>query len=560
MASFPRALTALFLLSSVACVDTRSPGDPTPAELPPPKPISDGVLVDFADPLAEVPPFGFGMHTSVYDNALHEPTTPAALNQAGITMLRYPGGGYADNYHWSVHRLSPFHSSGELSSGYLADRSDFPNYMLGLVESSGAAVMITVNYGSNLQSAPVRAQNAPIVEAEDGGPGEPKEAAAWVAYANGDADDETVIGEDSTGVDWKTVGYWASLRASAPVAGNDPENFLRIEHPEPFGIVYWEIGNEVFGNGYHGQNYEEDLHVPYGEAPFDFRGRSGHPDLSGSTYGAGVVDYAREMKAVDPNIKIGAVLNSPPIDNWGQDWNSDVLRECGSVIDFGIVHFYPGQDPRGMLAASRRDLPLVTQSLRESFAELGGDNPERIEITMTEVGSPPGLDWSRYPSVERHSLGLFALDVYLTAFENGFSNVDWLELHNGTFLSERAATVRGPAYYGTELAFLLAKPGDTLFRATSTLDPIAVHAAEQASGRRGIVLANTHARGTGVAIVTVTVEGAELPTYGERYDFVPGETTPGELTGPEPFDGFENPFTIELQPYQATLLLFGDAG
>jgi len=561
----PRLVPAFALILALpvtACVDTRLDGDPTPAELPPPQPIQDAVVVDFSEALATVPPLGFGMHTSVYDNALHESVeTPGALIQAGITLLRYPGGGYADNYHWSVHRLSPFHSGGDLSSGYLADRSDFPNYMA-MVENYGGDVMITVNYGSNLSSAPERDPEDPLFEAEGAGPGEPKEAAAWVAYANGDPDDDTVIGIDGTGHDWKTVGHWASLRASAPVGGADPppDDFLRADHPEPYGVVYWEIGNEVFGNGYHGQNYEEDLHVPYGEPPDIFSGRTRHPDLSGSTYGAGVALYAEAMKAVDPSIKIGAVLNSPPIDSWGRTWNADVLGECGTVIDFGIVHFYPGNDPRSMLAAPQRDLPLVAESLRASFAEFGGDNPERIEMTMTEVGSPPGLDWARHASVQRHSLGLFALDVYLTSFTVGFTNVDWLELHNGTFLSERAATARGPAYYGTELASTLVSPGDSLVRTSSNLAPIVVHAARRADGTYGVLLANTHSPGTGIAIVTVTLDGADdVSTDGVRYDYVPGESSPGVLAGPEPFTELASPFTLELVPYQATLLLFGTA-
>jgi hypothetical protein len=272
-----------------------------------------------------------------------------------------------------------------------------------------------------------------------------------------------------------------------------------------------------------------------------------------------VAEYAREMKAVDPTIKIGAVLNSPPIDNWGQDWNSSVLAECGEVIDFGIVHFYPGQDPRGMLAAPKRDLPLVADSLRQSFESYGGDDPSRIEIAMTEVGSPPGLDWSRYAQVERHSLGLFALDVYLTSFANGIMNVDWLELHNGTFLSERSDTARGPAYYGIQMAYTLAAPGDTLVATDSGLGPLVVHAARRADGRFGVLLSNTHSRGTGEAIVTVSLDGADLSSSGMRYDLAPDENAPGVLTGPEPFEELESTFTIELMPYQATLLLFDEA-
>jgi hypothetical protein len=162
--------------------------------------------------------------------------------------------------------------------------------------------------------------------------------------------------------------------------------------------------------------------------------------------------------------------------------------------------------------------------------------------------------------VEQHSLGLFALDAYLTSFEQGMVNVDWLELHNGTFLSERDPMARGPAYFGTQLASFLASPGDTLVAATSDRGPLVVHASRRADGRVGILLSNTHSRGTGDAIVTVTVSGADLPSTGERYDYVPLSSSPGTLEGPRPVEGFTNPFTLELLPYQATLLLLGDAG
>lgn len=577
-------ISLLLLAFANGCVDTRNDATPPKRDYAVTEPIRVAVGVDFASPLAVVPKLGFGMHSSVYDNALQEPTTPEALNIAGIAMLRYPGGGYSDNYHWSVHRLSLFHSAGAPSMGYLARDSDFPSYMQ-LIERFGGSVMITVNYGTNLKSAPKRGPcgdgvvdygeqcddagkeggcpddcGLVLLTPEGAGPGTPEEAAAWVAYANGDPDDDTVIGVDESGEDWKTVGYWASLRAAAPTGDPaDEQDFLRASHPEPYGIVYWEIGNEVFGNGYYGDNYEEDLHVPYDETePFNRSARVANEALSPTTYGQGVARYAEAMKAVDPDIKIGAVLNSQPLDSWGPDWNYRVLEGCGTVIDFGIVHYYPGRDPRGMLGGPRRDLPAAVQNLRADFETYGGENPERIEIVMTEVGSPPGLDWSGHPSVERHSLGLFAADAYLTAFEQGMTTVDWLELHNGTFLSERNPAARGPAYYGTQLASLLASPGDTLVATATDREPLVVHASRRADGRVGILLSNTHLRGTGDAIVTVTVSGVELPSRGERYDYTPGAGTPGTLEGPTPVEAFASPFTIELLPYQATLLLFGD--
>ena len=56
------------------------------------------------------------------------------------------------------------------------------------------------------------------------------------------------------------------------------------------------------------------------------------------------------MKAVDPTIKVGAYSSTPPGDyswdyisgvNNGQHWTPLVLAQCGSNIDFVIVHWYP---------------------------------------------------------------------------------------------------------------------------------------------------------------------------------------------------------------------------
>ena len=64
--------------------------------------------------------------------------------------------------------------------------------------------------------------------------GTAEEAAAAVAFFNGDVDDDRVIGVDEEGRDWQTVGEWARLRA----AGG---------HPDPARIELWEVGNEVYG-------------------------------------------------------------------------------------------------------------------------------------------------------------------------------------------------------------------------------------------------------------------------------------------------------------------------
>ncbi len=493
------------------------------------------VTVDLNQSLVTVPPYALGIHTSVYDNALHDEELPQLLEAAGIALLRYPGGGYSDNYHWSTHTMTSW-SPG--NAGYLAPRSDFGSYV-SVLERTVTAAMITVNYGSNLSSD---------------GPGEPKEAAAWVAYANGDPDDDTVIGEDGTGYDWQTVGYWASLRAADPLPppedGSEPAeplDFLRISHPEPLGIQYWEVGNEVFGNGYYGdgREFELDLHVPY-----DGTTRQGHPDLSPATYGGGVVEYVRAMKAVDPTIKVGAVLVTPPMDyGWAPEWNDEVLTECGEEIDFAIVHWYAARDVASLLRAPRTQLPLIMEELEDSFAEHRAENTTPIEVAVTELGPTltEGINWN-----SMQVTGLFAADVYASFIEHGVANIDWLELHNGSFLSERSART-GPAYNGIRMVHLLAGPGDRLVQATSSDDNLTVHAALREDDAAGLLLINT-ARTT-LARVTIEIDGRALHTAGDLYHYRPeGDAENGAVVGPVAVDEVGNSFTVEVPPYSATTL------
>jgi hypothetical protein len=61
-----------------------------------------------------------GMHTSVYDNHLGGRQLAEILRSAGITTLRYPGGGYSDNYHWSVHKMTKWKGTDPRNTDILA--------------------------------------------------------------------------------------------------------------------------------------------------------------------------------------------------------------------------------------------------------------------------------------------------------------------------------------------------------------------------------------------------------------------------------------------------------
>jgi hypothetical protein len=353
---------------------------------------------------------------------MNVPQVQGLLQQAGVEMLRYPGGSYGDIYNWQ-NNTAP--------GGYVAPGTDFDSFM-GTVTKIGAQPMLIANYGT----------------------GTPAEAAAWVRYAN------------------ITKGYNAK---------------------------YWEIGNEIYGNGYYGADWEADNHA----------------SKSPATYASNVLQYASAMKAVDPSIKIGAVVTLPG--NWPDsvvgsgdngDWNRIVLAAAGSAIDFVIVHWYPnGSGAAGMLNEPAQVAGELAQ-LRQEIDHYAGPNGPNIAIAMTETNG--GVDEDTQPDA------LFAADTYMTALENGVFTVDWWDTHNGPSAISTApdgATDYGdggvlssgtcvgttcepplntpfPAYYSLAMLSKLALPGDTMVRAGTDQQLIAAHAVRNANGDLSVMLVN----------------------------------------------------------------------
>jgi alpha-L-arabinofuranosidase len=490
--------------------------------------------VDVTSTIAVMPAYGMGIHTSVYDNSLRASGTPVyelldvLLEDAGVDVLRYPGGGYADVFHFSVSRsgggltgfgLSPWWGEPD-NYGYMGPQTDFGNFVR-LLDQTNSKTVITVNTGSAIQYSGPSRLGVPSHN------GQPQEAAAWVAYANAQAGiygtvDDVALGVDAEGNDWKTAGYWARLRASTPAEFQawaqadgvyDPRNqFLAIDRDEPVGIEYWEIGNETFGTGYYGggTGYALNYAVPY-----DGTNRDGHPDLSPAAYGRQVNEFQAAMKAVDPDIKVGAVLNTPPNDyNWGPDWNDQVLAQAADNVDFVIVHWYPGGGSTTILNAPRTTIPQMIHGttagvdvgtaagVRDSIATWRTDgNPNALEIFVTETDGG---------GFNQRVDGLFTADMYITFFENGVSNVDYLELHNGQFLEE-ASNAPNFAYYGMKSVSLLADAGDKLLATTTSESDVRIHAALEDDGTVAVLVLNMN---NSSRTVDVTINGGQLSEFG----------------------------------------------
>ncbi|WP_377268444.1 cellulose binding domain-containing protein [Peterkaempfera sp. SMS 1(5)a] len=227
--------------------------------------------------------------------------------------------------------------------------------------------------------------------------------------------------------------------------------------------------------------------------------------------------YASAMKAVDPTVKIGAVLTMPG--NWPDgiigageagDWNHTVLAAVAHDIDFVSVHWYPGANSGDQALASVSQLPGELREVRNQLNQYAGADSAHIGIAMTEVNANAGSA----PFTTRPN-GLFTADAMMTALESGVFTVDWWDTHNGAgaistvdgetdygdmgMLSgatctgdvcEPAANTPFAPYYGLKMLSSLGSTGDTMVASASTDQQISVHAVQQADGDLAVMLVN----------------------------------------------------------------------
>jgi hypothetical protein len=498
--------------------------------------INVSLSVNASNTRAVMPDSGIGLHTSVYANQFANPSLPSRISESGVDLLRYPGGSYSDLYHWS-NNTSP-------AGGYVASTANLGQFVKDL-DQSGAKSMMTVNYGSSLRNTMG---------------GQPQEAAAWVAYTNSDPSiygtpDDINLGIDAEGNNWRTAGYWAKLRtsttaqyqtwATADGVYNAQNNILAINHSAAVGVKYWEIGNEIGGNGYTGTQWEYDLHAPYagGDSSSNV-GRAGNPLLSPTAYANNTLQFVAAMKAVDPTIKIGVGL-----DLAASTANQQILSVVGNQIDFGIVHWYPGGSSNATTNATQvlnapHTLPSGLTTLRNQIQSVVG--PNNYEIHMTEFGYfgaqlAAGLD------------GVFAANTYATDLENGVQSAEWLEMSKNSFIGDSSALTRGSAFYGIQVFSHIAPAGSTFLTTndnSSGNNSVDTHATLLPDGRIGIFIANLGTSSASDANVTIDLSGPAFSNSGTEWLYGVNQLTPLQST----LTGLGNHFTITV-PYRSIVSL-----
>ena len=373
--------------------------------------------------------------------------------------------------------------------GYFAPGDTFDNWVADLIQPSGAKGVITINYGSNTTN---------------NGPATTGEAANWVKYAN--------------------------------ITNND-------------GILYWEIGNEIYGNGYYnGFNWEYDLH----DLDQTAANRVGNPALSPSAYGANAAAFIKAMKAVDPNIKCGIFLStSPYVPGWNQGVLtalSSGLQGSGYTLDFVIDHWYPsGTDAQVLAAPSTLNTEVGTlRSAIQQYYTLGNGSQLQILVTETAASRNGGL----FPY-------LFTADEFLSWFEQGATNVEYQELNSGVFENSSSNTPDGP-WYGVQFDSIVARPGDRLVSTSSSNSLLRAHAVRRSDGQVSIVLINEDPNNS--TNVSVSVSGTSLSSSGTKYtfgnaNFSPGANTPNSGISSSSISGVGTSFNVTVPAYTSVAVV-----
>jgi len=327
-----------------------------------------------------------------------DPEILRMLADARLPVLRWPGGNFASGYHWRD------------GVGPVDARPTYANPVWrGTLESGLFGTDEFIAYCRNVGCEPLICVNA--------GNGTPAEAAAWVEYCNGPADSPM-----------------GRLRASNG-------------RTEPYGVRYWEIGNEIFGR------HQIGWTTPRGNVDRYLR-------------------FAEAMRAADPSIRLLACGGL----HLGVDaeWNRRLNNETGGSADCQTHHILEGGsvdetvDPKELFGAFMGYPIRIGQDyrlMRQRMVSAGIRRP-RLAITElqlfahleTKAARPPGD--VRLPTPSTISEALYASLIIHECIRLG----DFVEMithsatvnHGGGLRKARQRVWANPVHYahvmGVDLA------------------------------------------------------------------------------------------------------------
>ncbi len=466
--------------------------------------------------------FGTNVPAWLGPDKLADPAFQAATTALGTTLLRFPGGSWSNGYDWLA-------CERDVEPDCFATWAARPSDFVGFMQATGLPGVWTTSFS-----------------------GTAEEAAAAVAFFNGDVDDDRPLGVDREGRDWKTVGEWAQLR----VAGG---------HPQPAGIELWEIGNEVYGaRPAAGSDCAE-----FGWE--DVWTCDGTEYVDGDDEHDGYLEFHEQMRIVDPEIEVGAVGLFDG-ESWGS-WGSEVIAGTGELLDFYVIHHYgfAGEPDEGAaLALPQSSWPELMQVATETLAV---GNPSRtVPVAITEYNMVAFQDADDDRLMARAINLLYMADTIGQMAENGVTIANQWNLANGKApngtdygMIDADTGARNPQYYALAL---WTRFGDELLATDvgfETDTELSAYAGRAADGTISLLAINK----TGEPTTAQVRIGSGATRYTARADVVAAESLEAttvefngsadpsvDLTEPPAADlGEVGPeFDVTFEPYSVTLV------
>jgi alpha-N-arabinofuranosidase len=186
------------------------------------------------------------------------------LRPLRLSVLRWPGGNFVSNYLWTD------------GIGPRDARPARLDLAWGAVEPNRFGTDEFLQYCAELGASPYICLNM--------GTGDLSEALAWVEYCNSSA-----------------RSYWAERRRDNG-------------HDAAYGVPYWGLGNEVYGDWQVGQ-------------------------MSADEYVREATRWAKAIRRLDPAVK----LVSCGLNGW-DDWDRVVIDAMVPLVDLHSLHIYTGAD------------------------------------------------------------------------------------------------------------------------------------------------------------------------------------------------------------------------
>jgi len=291
------------------------------------------------------------------------------LKPLRIPVLRWPGGNFASNYHWAdgIGPRQDRPARSELAWGGVEPNHFGTDEFLAYCAELGAAPYICLNMGTGTLS----------------------EALDWVEYCNSAA-----------------RSAWADRRR-------------RNGREEPYGVIYWGLGNEMYGDWQVGQ-------------------------LSAAEYVATAQRWAKALRRVDPSVK----LVSCGMNGWS-DWDRQVVEGMAGLAELHSLHIYTGSDDYWVNVLSphqaERAIRYTSAALSQAAYKRRLTEPARIAYDewnvwyRTSDGSlEERYDWS----------DALAVATYLNIFVR---HADWVAMANlAQLVNAIAPVVTSPTAAGTQ--------------------------------------------------------------------------------------------------------------